>query len=71
MAKIEATKLVVNAFFTSLPKIFQVIVVCILLWLFFAIIGIHLLKGKFFAVSNRLIYEVIENTLCLSYNVSG
>ena len=47
----EGMKVVVNALVGALPDIFNVLVVCIIFWLIFAIIGINLFKGKFFAVS--------------------
>ena len=51
MAKMEGMKVVVNALVGALPDIFNVLVVCIIFWLIFAIIGINLFKGKFFSVS--------------------
>ena len=53
MAKMEGMKVVVNALVGALPDIFNVLVVCVIFWLIFAIIGINLFKGKFFAVSTK------------------
>ena len=51
MAKMEGMKVVVNALVGALPDIFNVLVVCLIFWLIFAIIGINLFKGKFHSVS--------------------
>ena len=50
MAKMEGMKVVVNALVGALPDIFNVLVVCLLFWLIFAIIGVNLFMGKFFEV---------------------
>ena len=47
MAKMEGMKVVVNALVGALPSIFNVLTVCIIFWLIFAIIGVNTFMGKF------------------------
>ena len=42
-------KIVVNALLESVSAIFNVIIVVILVWLMFAILGVSLFSGKFYA----------------------
>ncbi len=46
-AEIERTNAIVNALFGSAPSVLNVFVMCLLLWLLFAIVGMNLLMGRF------------------------
>ncbi|XP_075261940.1 sodium channel protein 1 brain-like [Convolutriloba macropyga] len=45
----ENTRIVVDSFIKSIPSIFNVLLVCIVFWLIFAIAGVNLMKGRFAA----------------------
>ena len=49
VSKNEGMKIVVKALMTSLPGLTNVIVVCMLLLLILAIVGVNLFKGKYFS----------------------
>ena len=72
MAKMEGMKVVVNALVGALPSIFNVLLVCLIFWLIFAIIGVNTFMGKFFKcidleTGDKFSHEVIPNkTVCLN-----
>ena len=43
-------QVVVNALVQAIPSIFNVLMVCIIFWLIFAIMGVQLFAGKYFKV---------------------
>lgn len=43
-------KVVVNALIQAIPSIFNVLLVCLILWLIFAIMGVQMFAGKYFKV---------------------
>lgn len=45
-------QVVVNALVQAIPSIFNVLLVCLIFWLIFAIMGVQLFAGKYFKVSN-------------------
>ena len=49
VSKNEGMKIVVKALMTSLPGLTNVIIVCMLLLLILAIVGVNLFKGQFFS----------------------
>ena len=59
MAKMEGMKVVVNALVGALPSIFNVLTVCIIFWLIFAIIGVNTFMGKF-QVSTNITFAAIN-----------
>ena len=71
MAKMEGMKVVVNALIGALPSIFNVLMVCIIFWLIFAIIGVNLFMGRYYKCINtetgeRYSHEMIPNrTVCM------
>jgi hypothetical protein len=48
----EGLKIVVNALFSSIPAMTNVLVVCIIFLLIFAIMGVNLFKGSFYSCRN-------------------
>ena len=44
-------KVVVNALIKAIPSILNVLVVCLILWLIFAIMGVQMFAGRFYKVS--------------------
>jgi hypothetical protein len=46
-------KVVVNALVQAIPSIFNVLLVCLIFWLIFAIMGVQMFAGKYFKVRIR------------------
>ena len=42
--------MVVNALVQAIPSIFNVLLVCLIFWLIFAIMGVQLFAGKYYKV---------------------
>ena len=59
-----AMKMVIAALFDSVGSIFNVVIVVIIVWLMFAILGVNLLAGKFFECT-VFTYEVKVEEECL------
>ena len=71
MAKMDGMKVVVNALVGALPDIANVLTVCIIFWLIFAIIGVNTFMGLFQECvdeeGTRFNHEIVPNkTVCLS-----
>ena len=77
MAKMEGMKVVVNALIGATPSIFNVLLVCLIFWLIFAIIGVNTFMGKYFKCVNtetgeKYSHEIIPNrTVCLEEMAKG
>ena len=52
-------QVVVNALVQAIPSIFNVLLVCLIFWLIFAIMGVQMFAGKFYKVS-LIIYTFIK-----------
>uniref|UniRef100_H3AX65 Sodium channel protein n=1 Tax=Latimeria chalumnae TaxID=7897 RepID=H3AX65_LATCH len=61
----EGMRLVVNALVASIPSISNVMLVCLVFWLIFGIVGVQIYGGKFFQCldenGNRLPITVVNN----------
>lgn len=55
----HSKKVVVNALVQAIPSIFNVLLVCLIFWLIFAIMGVQLFAGKYFKV--RYIQKIPKN----------
>lgn len=59
------SQVVVNALVKAIPSIFNVLVVCLVFWLIFGIVGVQFFNGKFFKCvdenKTRLPVSVVEN----------
>ncbi|XP_061392200.1 sodium channel protein para isoform X23 [Musca vetustissima] len=69
----EGMKVVVNALVQAIPSIFNVLLVCLIFWLIFAIMGVQLFAGKYFKCKDGndtvLSHEIIPNrNACKSEN---
>ena len=49
----EIFQVVVNALVQAIPSIFNVLLVCLIFWLIFAIMGVQLFAGKYFKVGEQ------------------
>ncbi|RWS17360.1 sodium channel protein para-like protein [Dinothrombium tinctorium] len=47
MSRMQGMRVVVNALIQAIPAIFNVLLVCLILWLIFAIMGVQFFSGKF------------------------
>ena len=70
MAKMEGMKVVISALIGALPGIANVMAVCLIFWLIFAIIGVNFFMGQFQecvdSEGNRFHYDVVPNkSVCL------
>ncbi|XP_053401964.1 sodium channel protein type 4 subunit alpha B-like isoform X1 [Mercenaria mercenaria] len=69
----EGMRVVVNALIKAIPSIFNVLLVCIVFWLIFCIVGVQFFSGKFFKCEdefgNRLNATIVPNqTECIAQN---
>lgn len=68
----------VNALVGAIPSIMNVLLVCLIFWLIFSIMGVNLFAGKFGRCINQtegdmpLNYTIVNNKSdCESFNVTG
>ncbi|RWS27821.1 sodium channel protein para-like protein [Leptotrombidium deliense] len=47
MSRMQGMRVVVNALVQAIPAIFNVLLVCLIFWLIFAIMGVQMMAGKF------------------------
>ncbi|XP_017114860.1 sodium channel protein para isoform X43 [Drosophila elegans] len=73
MSRMQGMRVVVNALVQAIPSIFNVLLVCLIFWLIFAIMGVQLFAGKYFKCEDmngtKLSHEIIPNrNACESEN---
>ncbi|XP_009985924.1 PREDICTED: sodium channel protein type 5 subunit alpha-like isoform X2 [Tauraco erythrolophus] len=78
LSRFEGMRVVVNALVGAIPSIMNVLLVCLIFWLIFSIMGVNLFAGKFGKCINKtegdmpLDSKLINNMSdCILYNVSG
>ncbi|NWR04443.1 SCN5A protein, partial [Paradoxornis webbianus] len=77
LSRFEGMRVVVNALLGAIPSIMNVLLVCLIFWLIFSIMGVNLFAGKFgkcvnMTDENSNINSDIENkTDCEKYNSTG
>ncbi|XP_032364130.1 sodium channel protein type 4 subunit alpha B [Etheostoma spectabile] len=80
LSRFEGMRVVVNALVGAIPSIFNVLLVCLIFWLIFSIMGVNLFAGKFYHCFNETSEEpfppeIVNNrTECLALvqgNVGG
>uniref|UniRef100_A0A3Q4HN74 Ion transport domain-containing protein n=1 Tax=Neolamprologus brichardi TaxID=32507 RepID=A0A3Q4HN74_NEOBR len=70
LSRFEGIRVVVNSLMAAIPSIFNVLLVCLIFWLIFSIIGVNLFAGKFYYCVNTttnknfLVSEVKNMTDC-------
>ena len=52
-------QVVVNALIQAIPSIFNVLLVCLIFWLIFAIMGVQLFAGRYHKVSDPLLLSAL------------
>ncbi|XP_068069014.2 sodium channel, voltage gated, type XII, alpha a isoform X2 [Danio rerio] len=73
LSRFEGMRVVVNALIGAIPSIMNVLLVCLIFWLIFSIMGVNLFAGKFGKCVNRTGFihnaSIVNNkTECLSMN---
>uniref|UniRef100_A0A7N8WUG3 Sodium channel protein n=1 Tax=Mastacembelus armatus TaxID=205130 RepID=A0A7N8WUG3_9TELE len=53
LSRFEGMRVVVNALLGAIPSIFNVLLVCLIFWLIFSIMGVNLFAGKFYHCVNQ------------------
>ncbi|XP_061092055.1 sodium channel, voltage-gated, type I-like, alpha isoform X6 [Conger conger] len=77
LSRFEGMRVVVNALLGAIPSIMNVLLVCLIFWLIFSIMGVNLFAGKYFYCVNTTSDEyfptsVVNNkTECLALNDSA
>uniref|UniRef100_A0A8C6PZI2 Sodium channel protein n=1 Tax=Nothobranchius furzeri TaxID=105023 RepID=A0A8C6PZI2_NOTFU len=72
LSRFEGMRVVVNALVGAIPSIFNVLLVCLIFWLIFSIMGVNLFAGKFYRCINTTteelfpISEVNNRSECLA-----
>ncbi|KAL0963798.1 hypothetical protein UPYG_G00313710 [Umbra pygmaea] len=60
LSRFEGMRVVVNALLGAIPSIFNVLLVCLIFWLIFSIMGVNLFAGKFYHCINVTTQERFE-----------
>ncbi|RVE70059.1 hypothetical protein OJAV_G00084460 [Oryzias javanicus] len=60
LSRFEGMKVVVNALVGAIPSIFNVLLVCLIFWLIFSIMGVNLFAGKFYYCFNETSQEIFD-----------
>ncbi|XP_065166084.1 sodium channel protein para isoform X6 [Atheta coriaria] len=73
MSRMQGMRVVVNALVQAIPSIFNVLLVCLIFWLIFAIMGVQLFAGKYFKCVDKnkttLSFEIIPDyNACVAEN---
>ncbi|XP_062813881.1 sodium channel protein type 5 subunit alpha isoform X3 [Anolis carolinensis] len=78
LSRFESIRVVVNALVGAIPSIMNVLLVCLIFWLIFSIMGVNLFAGKFGKCINKtegdepLNNTIVDNmTECQSLNETG
>ncbi|XP_030629759.1 sodium channel protein type 4 subunit alpha A [Chanos chanos] len=58
LSRFEGMRVVVNALVGAIPSIFNVLLVCLIFWLIFSIMGVNLFAGKFYKCINTTTDEM-------------
>ncbi|KAM4595936.1 sodium channel protein type 4 subunit alpha B-like isoform 1-T1 [Polymixia lowei] len=59
LSRFEGMRVVVNALVGAIPSIFNVLLVCLIFWLIFSIMGVNLFAGKFYYCFNSSSEEIL------------
>ncbi|XP_061564644.1 sodium channel protein type 4 subunit alpha A [Cololabis saira] len=59
LSRFEGMRVVVNALVGAIPSIFNVLLVCLIFWLIFSIMGVNLFAGKFYRCINTTTEELL------------
>ncbi|XP_018091363.1 sodium channel protein type 2 subunit alpha isoform X2 [Xenopus laevis] len=62
LSRFEGMRVVVNALIGAIPSIMNVLLVCLIFWLIFSIMGVNLFAGKYYHCVNTTTGEMILDT---------
>lgn len=68
LSRFEGMKVVVNALVGAIPSIGNVLLVCLIFWLIFSIMGVNLFAGKFWKCIDTETGEKIEPSIKIEVN---
>ncbi|XP_035254057.1 sodium channel protein type 4 subunit alpha B [Anguilla anguilla] len=68
LSRFEGMRVVVNALVGAIPSIFNVLLVCLIFWLIFSIMGVNLFAGKFYRCINTTSGEMFEVSVVSNYS---
>ncbi|XP_041432758.1 sodium channel protein type 4 subunit alpha [Xenopus laevis] len=60
LSRFEGMRVVVNALLGAIPSIMNVLLVCLIFWLIFSIMGVNLFAGKYYRCINTTTSELFE-----------
>uniref|UniRef100_A0A8C6UMF3 Sodium channel protein n=1 Tax=Neogobius melanostomus TaxID=47308 RepID=A0A8C6UMF3_9GOBI len=72
LSRFEGMRVVVNALVGAIPSIMNVLLVCLIFWLIFSIMGVNLFAGKYYYCYNDTSEEIFETedvnnkTMCMA-----
>ncbi|KAJ8254549.1 hypothetical protein COCON_G00211610 [Conger conger] len=67
LSRFEGMRVVVNALVGAIPSIFNVLLVCLIFWLIFSIMGVNLFAGKFYRCINTTNDELFDISVVNNY----
>jgi hypothetical protein len=73
LSRFEGIRVVVNSLLGAIPSVINVLLVCLVFWLIFSIMGVQLFAGRFYkcvyANQTRIPYDIVKTKFeCLSNN---
>uniref|UniRef100_A0A4W6FYX0 Sodium channel protein n=1 Tax=Lates calcarifer TaxID=8187 RepID=A0A4W6FYX0_LATCA len=76
LSRFEGMRVVVNALLGAIPSIFNVLLVCLIFWLIFSIMGVNLFAGKYSHCVNKTnvpyLRSIVKNKIeCEALNHTG
>ncbi|KAM4622410.1 sodium channel protein type 4 subunit alpha [Discoglossus pictus] len=77
LSRFEGMRVVVNALLGAIPSIMNVLLVCLIFWLIFSIMGVNMFAGKYYqcintTTSERFPLSVVNNrTDCMALNYTN
>ncbi|XP_067843459.1 sodium channel, voltage-gated, type I-like, alpha isoform X1 [Heptranchias perlo] len=77
LSRFEGMRVVVNALLGAIPSIMNVLLVCLIFWLIFSIMGVNLFAGKYYRCINttdgeKFPIKTVDNmTACFQHNESA
>nr|XP_021151261.1 sodium channel protein type 4 subunit alpha [Columba livia] len=63
LSRFEGMRVVVNALLGAIPSIMNVLLVCLIFWLIFSIMGVNLFAGKYYRCVNTTTGELFDITV--------
>ncbi|XP_041087621.1 sodium channel protein type 4 subunit alpha B-like [Polyodon spathula] len=63
LSRFEGMRVVVNALLGAIPSIMNVLLVCLIFWLIFSIMGVNMFAGKFFKCVNVTSGEMFDTSV--------